>query len=116
VDRHVAEGEDTSSDIQAGAAIQIPGELWTTPACKVTFLGQFIFEPPYVADFSPHQDLGKIPWVAPLGRVSQVLVITLTQRKIPLNLLTFGSGLKRGTLIEFSPLIKGGGGVNVYHT
>jgi hypothetical protein len=27
VDRHVAEGEDTSSDIQAGAAIQIPGEL-----------------------------------------------------------------------------------------
>jgi hypothetical protein len=27
VDRHVAEGEDTSSDIKAGAAIQIPGEL-----------------------------------------------------------------------------------------
>jgi hypothetical protein len=26
-DRQVAEGEDTSSDIKAGAAIQIPGEL-----------------------------------------------------------------------------------------
>lgn len=27
-DRQVAEGEDTSSDLKAGASIQIPGELW----------------------------------------------------------------------------------------